>query len=289
MAKKRILIIVNRSKPGAGARVESLRPWLDQRAEVVDVIDVLRGESCASVAADLCIVFGGDGTLLSAARLVAPAGIPLMGVNLGKLGFLADFNVEHMQKHLDDILAGRVAPLERMMLLARAVSGPVQSSAGRQAEAFSSLAANDVAIAAGDPFRMIDLSVAQGDEQIATYLGDGVVVATPTGSTGYNLSAGGPILEPTVEAMVITPIAPHSLSVRPIVVPADGTIRVTASRINPGTKLVIDGQVATPLREGQTVEIHRADCNARVVPHPGRTFFSRLTEKLQWGRSPHHS
>lgn len=279
MAGKQIVIVANMGKPGVAEQIEALRPWFAERAELVGVIDVLRGESCAAISADLCIVFGGDGTLLAAARAVAPAGIALMGVNMGKLGFLADFSVEHMQKHLDDILAGKVVPMERMMLLARAGEGP---------EAFSSLAANDVAVAAGDPFRMIDLSVSQGDTTIASYLGDGVVVATPTGSTGYNLSAGGPILEPTLEAMVITPVAAHSLSMRPMVVPADMTIRITTSRINPGTKVVIDGQVASPLSEGQTIEIRRAECNARVVPHPGRRFFPRLTEKLQWGRSPHH-
>ena len=136
---------------------------------------------------------------------------------------------------------------------------------------------------------MIDLHVAVGDEEVASYLGDGVVVATPTGSTGYNLSAGGPILEPRLDAMVITPVAAHSLSMRPIVVRSDTTIRITTCTINPGTKLVIDGQVSTPLAEGQTVEIRRADCNAEVIPRPGRTFFGRMTEKLQWGRSPHHT
>lgn len=280
MAGKRILIVANMDKPGVGEQIDALRAWFAERAELADVIDVLRGESCAAVEADLCIVFGGDGTLLAAARAVAPAGIPLMGVNMGKLGFLADFSVEHMQKHLDDILAGKVAPTERMMLAARAGDGP---------EAFSSLAANDVAVAAGDPFRMIDLNVTQDDAQIASYPGDGVVVATPTGSTGYNLSAGGPILEPTLQAMVITPLAPHSLSMRPIVVPSDGTIRITTSQLNPGTKLVIDGQVSTPLAEGQTIEIRRAECNAKVISHPGRDFFRRLTEKLHWGRSPHHT
>jgi len=167
-----------------------------------------------------------------------------------------------------------------MMLQVRTLGGPKD---------FGSLAANDVAIAAGAPFRMIELRVVQDVEEIATYLGDGVVVATPTGSTGHSLSAGGPILAPSVQAIVITPTAPHSLSMRSIVVAADVPISITATRLNPGTTLVIDGQVCTPLTDGQIVEIRRASCNARIIPHPGRTFFQRLTTKLQWGRSPHHT
>jgi len=237
MPGKRILIVANMSKPGVGVEIERLSPWLRQRAEVVGVIDSL-AEAGDDLQADLCIVFGGDGTLLAAARKMAPAGVPLMGVNMGKLGFLADFNVEHMQKHLDNILAGRVAPTERMMLQVRA------PGAG---EDFASLAANDVAVTAGEPFRMIELTVACGGDEIATYLGDGVLVATPTGSTGYNLSAGGPILETALEAVVITPVAAHTLAMRPIVVRADVPIRIAAARLNRGTTLVIDGQVSTGL------------------------------------------
>ncbi len=280
MPRKRTLIVANMAKPGVGEQIESLRPWFAERAELADVIDVQQGQSRPAKEADLCVVFGGDGTLLAAARAVAPAGIPLMGVNMGKLGFLADFSVEHMQKHLDDILAGAIQPLERLMLQVRADDG---------GGAISSLAANDVAVAAGDPFRMIDLRVVQDEEEIGSYLGDGVVVATPTGSTGYNLSAGGPILAPTLDAMVITPVAAHTLSMRPIVVRSDATIRITTWQINPGTKMVIDGQVSSLLSEGQTIEIRRADCNAKVIPHPGRTFFGRMVEKLGWGQSPHHT
>jgi len=279
MAGKRILILANLSKPGAGEEVERLKPWFADRAETVEVVDG-PGGGVGDVEADLCIVFGGDGTLLGAAREVAPSGVPLMGVNMGKLGFLADFSVEHMQRHLDDILDGRIRPTERMMLhVALADAG----------EPFESLVANDIAVTAGEPFRMIEVNVVQGEEAIATYLGDGVVVATPTGSTGYNLSAGGPILDPSLEAMVVTPVAAHTLAMRPMVVRGDRPIRITANRLNPGSALVVDGQVSRKLDEGAAVDIRRADCNARIVPHPGRSFFRRLTNKLQWGRSPHHT
>ncbi len=279
MADKRILIIANMAKPGVAERVESLRPWFAKRAEVVGVIDVISDEDLTGIKANLCIVFGGDGTLLAAARRVAPAGIPLMGVNMGKLGFLADFSVEQMTEHLDAVLAGKVRPVERMML--RVVVGGEKG--------FSSLAANDVAIASGPPFRMIELCVSRGDDRIATFMGDGVIVATPTGSTGYSLSAGGPILEPATKAMVITPVAPHTLSMRPIVVGADAAIRITADRLNPGTTLFVDGQVSTPIQAGRTIEIRRADCTAKIISNPDGTFFRTLIDKLHWARSPHHS
>ncbi len=279
MARKRIVIVANREKPGVDEQIEALRPWFDERAQIVDVLDSRACESWPELSADLCIVFGGDGTLLAAARQLAPADIPMVGVNMGKLGFLAEFNVEHMQRHLDDILAGNVPAIERMMLHVRVGDGE---------DAFTSLAANDVAITAGPPFRMIELRVNRGEASIATYVGGGVVVATPTGSTGHNLSAGGPILEPTLRAITITRLAAHSLSMRPIIVDADEIIHIDPLRLNPGTTLFVDGQISTPLARGQVVEIRRADCNARIVPHPGRAFFSTLRRKLQWGLSPYH-
>ena len=278
MSRKRILIVGNMPRAGVREEIERLRPWLAERADIAAVIDG-RGdgpldESCR---ADLCVVFGGDGTLLAAARRIAGTGMAMIGVNMGKLGFLADFTVEHMQKHLDDILAGTIRPVERMMLDVDVGDG-----------AFHSLAANDVAVVAGPPFRMIDLRVERNGTPMAAYFGDGVVVATPTGSTGYNLSLYGPIVEPSVEAMVITPVATHSLSMRPIVVTAETVLRIVPVRVNDGSMLVIDGQVTCPLANGQVIGIRRADCRARIVPHPGRDFFDTLTRKLQWGRSPHH-
>jgi NAD+ kinase len=280
MSRKRVLILINQERPGLPEQVEALRPWFDRHVEVLGVIGS-RGEAPSEAGkADLCVVFGGDGTLLAAARMLAAAGVPLLGVNMGKLGFLAEFNVEHMQKHLQEILSGQVQPTERMML-----EVCVRSCDSRK---FSSPAANDVAISAGPPFRMIDLHVAQDGTLISQYLGDGLVVSTPTGSTGYNMSAGGPIMEPTLDAVAITPIAPHSLSMRPIVVRSDRAICITAARVNPGTAAIIDGQVSCGLCEGDRVEVRRAKAPIRIVPHPGRPFFSTMSGKLQWGRSPHH-
>ncbi|MHC4983257.1 MAG: NAD(+)/NADH kinase [Planctomycetota bacterium] len=280
MSKKRVLILANMSKPGVAEQLERLRPWFQSRAEVIAEQAADQPLAKGAEKADLCVVFGGDGTLLAAARLLAGTAVPLIGVNMGKLGFLAEFNVEHMQKHFDDILAGKIEPTERMMLDVDVTNCEVHG--------FSSPAANDVAISAGEPFRMIDLNVAQGGMQIAQYLGDGLLVSTPTGSTGYNMSAGGPIIEPTIDAVTITPIAPHTLSMRPIVVRSDLTIRITATRVNPGSAVIIDGQASGGLCHGDTVEVRRAEKPMRLIPHPGRGFFSTLSDKLQWGLSPHH-
>ena len=281
MARKKILIFANFDKPGVAEQVETLRPWFDRHADVLAVQPAGSPASDDACGADLCVVLGGDGTLLAAARTLADSSVPLLGVNMGKLGFLAEFNIEHMKKHFGDIIAGRIKPTERIML-------QVQLTGCKQ-HSFRSSAANDVAITAGRPFRMIDLHVAQGGEHIAQYLGDGVVIATPTGSTGYNMSAGGPIMAPTLDAITITPIAPHSLSMRPIVVRTDRPIRITAARLNEGSSVIIDGQVSTELCDGDVLEVSRASAPMRLFPHPGRAFFDTLTTKLQWGRSPHHS
>ncbi|MCD6378686.1 MAG: NAD(+)/NADH kinase [Planctomycetes bacterium] len=278
--KRRIIIMANLAKPGLGEKLGNLRNWLGQKAEIVSVIDILAAKTADIPEADLCISLGGDGTLLAAARHVAPLGIPMIGVNMGKLGFLAEFTVEQMKRYLDDILEGKISPIERMMLRVNLLDD--------EKSQFSSLATNDVVITAGEPFRMIELRVDKGADHIATYLGDGVVVSTPTGSTGYNLSSGGPILEPTLDAMIITPVAPHTLSMRPIVVGGNSVIYITATRLNRGTALVIDGQDSIPLKPTNRVEIRQADCVARIFPHPQRSFFDMLTGKLQWGRSPHH-
>ena len=279
MPKKPILILGNMDKPGVAERIKSLRGWFEQRSRVLGVhahSEVL--PPCAAEA-KLCIVFGGDGTLLSAGRKIAPLGVPLLGVNMGKLGFLAEFSIEDLQSHFEEILSGGIAPTERMMLSVRLAGGE---------EEFLSPASNEVAISAGAPFRMIDLRVAQGDQQISQYLGDGLVVSTPTGSTGYNMSAGGPILHPALNVVVITPVAPHTLSLRPMVVHPAPPVRITATRVNEGTTMTIDGQISRRLHDGQIVEVTRSEQPMRIILLPGRSYFHTLASKFQWGQSPHH-
>ena len=281
MSAHKIFIIGNMAKPGVREQIDALGPWLATVAQVTAVAPS-RGPLPADAAAcDLCVVFGGDGTLLSAARMAAPTGVPLLGVNMGKLGFLAEFSVEHLQQHLGEILAAGV-PHTRRMMLDVCVAGGGQKR-------FCSPVANDICISAGPPFRMIELNLEQGDSHIVSYRGDGLVISTPTGSTGYNMSLGGPILDPTLEAMAISPIAPHSLTVRPIVVQPEQAVRIEAVRTNAGTAVIVDGQVSTQLAQGEVVEVRRAEYRFKIVIHPGRGFYRTLSDKLQWGMSPHQA
>ncbi len=284
--RKKLLILGNMRKPGVADQIAGLHDWFAQLAEIVAVgpADALPPQAHQ---AKLAVVFGGDGTLLTAARLLAGTGIALVGVNMGKLGFLADFSVEHMQKHFKDILSGKIQPVERMMLEV-SLRGCREGARLQTDDQFFSPAANDVAISAGQPFRMIDLHVSQADSELARYLGDGLVISTPSGSTGYTMSAGGPILEPTLDAFAITPVAPHTLSLRPIVVRSDKPIVIRAEKVNPGSRVIVDGQVSCHFSDGDRVEVRRAAKGALIVPHPDTGFFGTLADKLQWGHSPHH-
>lgn len=278
MADKNLLILANATKSGVMELIESLRPWFQQHAHVLAVAPAREPLPAHAGRADLCLVFGGDGTLLLAARLLSGMHVPLLGINMGKLGFLAEYNIEHLRRHFAQILSGEIAPVERIML-----DVCVRGCDGQK---FCSTAANDVVISAGPPFRMITLRATRGGDEIAEYRGDGLIIATPTGSTGYNMSAGGPIIEPTLEAFAITPIAPHSLSLRPIAVRSDQVITVTASHVNAGTAVIVDGQVSSSLCDGDVIEVRRSDRSLWLIPHPGRSFFATLSGKLNWGHGP---
>jgi NAD+ kinase len=282
-----VLILGNLSKPGVAEKMDSLSRWLAERAEVLGAHSHAENPPDCAARAKLCVVLGGDGTLLAAGRNLAPLGVPLLGVNMGKLGFLAEYSIEEFQTHFEDIQSGAIQPTDRMMLSVHLWSCR-ERMGDRLAEVFTGLASNDVAIASGHPFRMIDLHVHQGSQHVARYCGDGLIVATPTGSTGYNLSAGGPILDPTLQAVVISPVAPHTLSLRPMVLLPDPPIHITAARVNEGTQLILDGQVPLGLCDGQTVEVRRAPQPLRILPLPGRSYFGTLAGKLHWGQSPHH-
>jgi NAD+ kinase len=280
MSDKRILILANYRKPGVFEQVADLEPWIRQRAEVVATFGVDQLADSDLPGADLCVVLGGDGSILAAARALAQTSTPLLGVNMGKLGFLAEFNIEQMREHFDDVLAGKIPPTRRIML-----DISIQQN---NEETFNSPAANEVAISAGKPFRMIDLDVSRGHEVIAKYLGDGLVIATPNGSTGYNMSVGGPIIEPTLDAVVISPLAAHTLSMRPILVQANQPICVQAVKVNEGTSVMVDGQVTCGLCAGDVIEIRRTEHPTQIIPNPEQGFFQTLTTKLKWGHNPRH-
>ena len=227
---------------------------------------------------DFAVVFGGDGSIISAARNLKQSSVPVIGVNLGKLGFLAEFSVNELQQYFDDILAGKTRIEKRMMLSCKVFND--------NREKFSSTALNDVFITAGPPFRMIELKIAVNDQQLAGCVSDGLIISTPTGSTAYNLSAGGPILSANMQSLVITPLSPHSLSFRPIVINADRKVKVYGQRLNKGTTLSIDGQVSLKLSKDDIVCVERDNSEFLVVNNPTRTQWDTLATKLGWAEKP---
>jgi NAD+ kinase len=232
---------------------------------------------------DFAIVFGGDGSIISTARNLSRASVPLIGVNVGKLGFLAEFSVGELKDFFPSVATDTVPTYRRMMLRCRVLAGGGRSN---PAERFCSTAVNDVFVAAGPPFRAIELQILVDGQPLAGCVSDGLIVSTPTGSTAYNLSAGGPILSPQIEAMVITPICPHSLSFRPIVINAESTIEVVGIRVNEGTTVSIDGQVSLSLSSNDVVRIERDDSDFLIVNNPLRSQWDTLATKLRWAEKP---
>jgi NAD+ kinase len=229
--------------------------------------------------AGLVLVLGGDGTLLSMADCIAHSGrrIPILGVNFGSLGFLTEVTLPELYPALEASLAGRARIEERLMLRATTI----RPSAPPQTE----VALNDVVINRGARSRLIDLSVYVGDEFVTHVRADGLIIATPTGSTAYNLSAGGPIVEPGVDALVLTPIAPHTLSNRPIVIPSSATVRVKPDMGERDEAFVtFDGQAGFELQPGDEISVSRAEEPMRLIRPATRSYFEVLREKLKWGQ-----
>jgi len=224
--------------------------------------------------ADLLVVLGGDGTLLAAAREAAPRGTPLLGVDLGSFGFLAAEEPERLLQDLDQLLAAEFALEHRVMLDVSA------------AAAESRWALNDIVVAKPHYGRMTRLRASLDGDLIATYPADGLIVATPTGSTAFNLSAGGPIVDGRMTAMILTPICPHTLYSRPLLVPADVTVTLQLApdgKHQPEASVFVDGQDLCNLSEGDEVVIRRAERDALLVQLGEPRFYDRLREKLRWG------
>ena len=282
---KRVGIVAKLDHPQAAQVVSALIDWLTARGRspVVekDTAGLVPTLTVAAVRkadlpphVDLIVVLGGDGTLLSMARQVGNLGIPIVGVNLGGLGFLTATTLEEMYPALESVLAGDVLIEERMMLSARV------ARAGESLPEY--LALNDVVITKSAMSRIIDLSVAVEGAHATAYRADGLIISTPTGSTAYSLSAGGPIIFPTMDAVVLTPICSHTLTNRPIVLPAGQRIDVTLLT-DQEVAVTLDGQIALPLKEHDRVEIAQASARTRLVRFPRKDFFSVLRTKLKWG------
>jgi NAD+ kinase len=224
---------------------------------------------------DLAVCLGGDGTLLSVARRFAPAGTPIIGVNLGHLGFLSAVEPGDFESFFDDYLAGRCVVSRRMML-----DADVKGDAG-QPEPVPVL--NDVVVTKATLARMLDFDIHVDGRFVSRYRADGLIVATPTGSTAYSLAAGGSIVLPHMEAILVTPICPHALTQRPLLVPADSVIGVRVTPEHQNVYLSLDGQVGHPLPSGASIEVRRAEEVTKLIRRPGLDFFDVLRVKLGWG------
>jgi NAD+ kinase len=273
--------------PEKGPIAETMREFslfLKDKAEIVASCQLNECRPEVLCRSDFAVVLGGDGSIISAARHLSAARVPVIGVNLGRLGFLAEFSVAEFRHYFEDIAAGKTRIERRMMLGCRVAP---RSSPAR--ERFSSTAVNDVFITAGSPFRVVEMQIAVDGEQLPSCVGDGLIVSTPTGSTAYNLSAGGPILAGSMEAMVITPICPHSLNFRPIVIDAASVVEIHCTRLNEGTTVSVDGQVAANLTLEDVVRVARVRSSFLVVENPTRTRWDTLVSKLGWARKPRYA
>lgn len=283
-AAKTVGIFSKPHSPQAVELVPELLQWLAGRGvaarldeETARYAGAQAGLDRAEVAegCDLAVVLGGDGTLLSAARAVGNRAIPLLAVNLGGLGFLTSISTQELFPELERALAGDHEVTRRKMLRV------CLKRKGAIAAEYQAL--NDVVIAKSTIARIVDLDAWAGDTFICEYKADGLIISTPTGSTAYSLSAGGPIVFPTVNALCLTPICPHTLTNRPLIVPSDAPIRVRSRAKDEDAYLTVDGQVGGPLEAGDEVECQIADFDVLLIRPRDKTFFDVLRQKLKWG------
>lgn len=276
-----LVIVAKKDNPEAAslaARIRERYPHLTVLGDrsLAHVLGWARVEDRELAArADLTVVLGGDGTLIYAARLLGGRGVPILGVNLGSLGFMTEIPVEDLFSTLEEVLAGRFQVDSRMKLTCRLVRG------GRVLIEDEIL--NDVVINKGALARIADHETSIDGVPITTYKADGVILATPTGSTAYSLSAGGPIVHPSVDCTVLSPICSHALTQRSIVVPADRVIRITLRSETADTYLTLDGQTGHGLQGGDCIEVVRSANRVNLVRNPRVAYFSILRQKLHWG------
>ncbi|OGP63673.1 MAG: NAD(+) kinase [Deltaproteobacteria bacterium RBG_13_53_10] len=286
----RIGIITKRNKPEAVAIARSLAEWLRSRGvetyveENVGVlfnpplsdplVKLLRWNEIPNQS-EMIIVLGGDGTLLSVARLIEGHEVPILGVNLGGLGFLTEITLDELYRVLEKVLEGDFTADERVVLTASVFRR------GERMAGFKVL--NDAVINKGALARIVDLETTVNGEYLTTFKSDGLIVSTPTGSTAYNLSAGGPIVYPSLHNMILTPICPHTLTNRPIVVPDHVVVRIILKTEQQEVILTLDGQQGFSLEFDDVVEVKKAEGRVLLIKSPHRHYFEVLREKLKWG------
>ena len=280
-----MIVVGDASLPRVQNTWRELDQFLSTRSgvEVVGIDDSLGSANAATppgTDADLVVVLGGDGAILRACRQMGTQQIPIMGVNLGRLGFLAEMSPAEFFEQFDKIQSRQYYVVQHLMFectLTRANGVP---------ESFLGL--NEVVVASGAALRMIDVQLAINDEPVTTYSGDGLIISTPVGSTAHNLSAGGPILRQDLQAFVITPICPHTLTNRPLVDHADCLFTVRVPELPAGVTLVIDGQIRLPLASGDRIDVRKAAVSFQMAKVPGHSDYATLHRKLGWGGQPQY-
>ena len=277
--------IIAKNIPAAHQAVKKIISWLEMRGKDV----YLDSETAAAVhrqgydgmqisaLIDMLIVLGGDGTLLSAARHVANAhtDVPIFGVNLGSLGFMTEVTLDELYANLDLAISEKLGVEDRIMLSVSIIRN------GKYVERYRAL--NDAVINKGALARMMELTISVNDSLLTALRADGLIVATPTGSTAYSLSAGGPIIHPTVHCFVVTPICPQTLSNRPIALPDNVITKVCLTSQSADVQLTLDGQIGFPLIPADIVEIEKSRYKLKLIKHPTRNYYEILRTKLKWG------
>lgn len=290
-AIRRVGVVVKPHQPEALETVCRLVEWLDARGlklvggldidraqierETGCAIEAIEGEKLAEKV-DLILVLGGDGTMIATARMIGDGEVPVLGVNYGSLGYLAEFRIEEMFPALESILEGNYRLDKRVMLAAELFRG--------RERLLNSHVLNDVVINKSALARIIEIEAYLNKQFVNSFRADGLIVSTPTGSTAYNLSAGGPVIYPSMNAVVITPICPFTLSNRPIVVPDDALIELYLKTPDEEVALTLDGQVGFPLDAGDRVLIRKSSTTFNIVQPTNRNYFDLLRDKLRWGR-----
>jgi NAD+ kinase len=270
----RAILLVDGSRPALAERAAHLRSIIARHIEIAAAVDDFTVELPA-VKADLAIVFGGDGSILRAARQMGYHQIPVLGVNLGRLGFLADIQPEDLDDVLPHVVAGSYRVVRHLMFECSVWREGVEQS--------RTLGLNETTVLAGPPFSMIEVLLYVDADLATTYSCDGLIVSTPVGSTAHNLAAGGPIMQKSLQTFVVSPICPHTLTNRPVVDDADHVYELAAPKPNAGTSLLVDGKMIGTVAPEDRIRIERSSAQFQLIEVRGRGYYRTLREKLGWG------
>ena len=274
---KKILILGDRSKKKIRDTIAELEPLFREKSDL-SIIDMSNEAETENLSADMAFVFGGDGTILAASRRLSGKQIPLIGVHLGKFGFLAELTLKEISRSLEKIFAGEYVISQRMLLTCQVVRSQkiIRETPGL----------NDAVISRTSLSRLISIKLYINGKEVTTYSSDGLIVSTPAGSTGHSLSAGGPIVAPDIDAFIITPICPHTLTNRPLVVSGDSRIEMEQVSESQGVGLTIDGQIYTDIMIKDKIIVERAKERLQLIDTQTRTFYDVLRQKLNWRGQP---